>query len=79
MEVRELLKRAGGVAKVANACGLTRQAVYAWETIPVKHLAAVEAVSGLSKVELRPDLYRLSPEDEKAALRLRLAQLEAQG
>ena len=57
MEVRELLKQAGGAVKVAEACGLTRQAVYKWRSVPVRHVNVVESMSGVPRNHIRPDVF----------------------
>jgi len=59
----EALKRAvenvGGQAKFARLIGVTAQAVSQWDEVPPLRVLAVERVSGVSRTELRPDLYPL--------------------
>jgi len=55
------ISAAGGASVVAKACELTRQAVCKWESIPPKHVLTVERLSGVSRHELRPDIYGRSP------------------
>lgn len=50
------IKRVGG-AKLAKALGLTRQAVYQWQLVPPQHVIEVEKLTGVSRHELRPDIY----------------------
>ena len=48
----------GGMAKLAAALGLTRQAVYLWrKRIPAERLVDVERVTGIPRRELRPDIF----------------------
>ena len=52
---------------VAEKIGVRYQAVQAWlrrGRVPAERVLAVEAVTGVSRHELRPDLY---PDDRKAA------------
>ena len=42
---------------IAEACGITEQAVCQWEKVPAEHVIKVERVSGVSRHDLRPDLY----------------------
>lgn len=46
----------------ARALGLTPSAVSQWKRVPVKHLLAVEAATGIPRELLRPDLYRALPD-----------------
>ena len=78
MDTQEIIKRSGGALAVSIAVNLTRQAVYAWPHVPAKHVDAIVALSGLDRATIRPDLYGEAAL-ERAALRMRLAKLEAQG
>lgn len=49
--------RVGGQAKFARLIGVTAQAVSQWDEVPPLRVLAVERVSGVSRHELRPDLY----------------------
>jgi DNA-binding transcriptional regulator YdaS (Cro superfamily) len=61
----ERAKRAlGGGAKLAEALSISRAAVSQWDEVPPLRVIAVERASGVSRRELRPDLY---PSDETRA------------
>lgn len=54
------IKQAGGAKKLGEALGINQHAVYAFRRrarVPEIHLLMVEAMSGVSRAELRPDLY----------------------
>ena len=52
-------KAVGSQSKLARLLGITRQAVDQWKKVPPLKVLAVERVSGVSRYELRPDLYPL--------------------
>jgi len=51
------IKGAGGQAALAKAIGVTAQAVSQWDEVPPLRVLQVERASGVSRYELRPDLY----------------------
>jgi TorA maturation chaperone TorD len=62
--LEEAIRKAGGVGPLAQALGLTRTMLSNWESIPAEHVLDVEALTGVARTVLRPDLY---PErDERA-------------
>ena len=49
-----------GMSDMAKELGLTRAAVYSWKKknkIPAQHILKVEALSGISRYDLAPDIY----------------------
>lgn len=61
------IDKAGGQTKLANAIGKTQGHVSNWlrrEYIPAEMVLPIEAATGVSRHELRPDLY---PREEAAA------------
>ena len=48
----------GMTAKVAIALGLHRSRPSQWDKVPAEHLVKIEAVTGIPREQLRPDLYR---------------------
>lgn len=62
----EALKRAvegvGGQAAFARLIGVTPQAVSQWDEVPPLRVLAVERASGVSRHDLRPDLYPIADE-----------------
>lgn len=51
------LAAVGGVAALARHLGISQPSVSTWTRVPAERVAAVEAVSGISRNELRPDLF----------------------
>jgi TorA maturation chaperone TorD len=67
MEMREsgleaALRAAGGVGALARSLGISQPAVSNWQRIPAERVLAVEALTGVSRSVLRPDLYPMTDE-----------------
>jgi DNA-binding transcriptional regulator YdaS (Cro superfamily) len=50
--------RRGLLAEVARGLGLTRGAVTRWHRVPAERLAEIEALTGIPRERLRPDICR---------------------
>src|SRR5215813_8072992 len=63
---------AGGVGALARKIGLAQPSVSNWSRVPAERVLTVEAVTGVSRAELRPDLFGERPAlDEVDAARAR--------
>lgn len=51
------LESRGNSARVAQALGITTAAVAQWTKCPAEHAKVVEAITGVPRHELRPDLW----------------------
>ena len=56
-EIIRICKHAGGVERVANRLGVSRQAIYQWEEIPIKRLVEFSNITRVKRSELRPDIF----------------------
>jgi TorA maturation chaperone TorD/DNA-binding transcriptional regulator YdaS (Cro superfamily) len=68
-ETRELglqqaIKAAGGIGALARALGISQPSVSNWQRIPAERVLAVEALTGVSRSVLRPDLYPLAKDED---------------
>lgn len=54
-----------GQAALAEALGITRQAVHKWKRVPERFLADVAKLTKVPMHDLRPDLYQPAPEDPR--------------
>ncbi|HEY6832434.1 MAG TPA: Cro/CI family transcriptional regulator, partial [Pseudolabrys sp.] len=53
----EAIRAAGGVSELARQIGISQPSVSNWIRIPAERVIAVEAVTGVDRATLRPDLY----------------------
>lgn len=60
------IDKAGGVAELARKIGIAQPSVSNWNRVPAQRVIAVEAATGISRRELRPDLYDGSATAEAA-------------
>lgn len=59
--LQKAIDAAGGTSNLAKKLGITRQAVEQWQTVPPKQVLAVEKLTGVSRYDLRPDIYGVRP------------------
>jgi len=57
----EAIRAAGGVGALARKLGIAQPSVSNWTRIPAERVVAVEAVTGIDRALLRPDLYGQRP------------------
>jgi len=51
------IAKAGGVTALADGLGITHSAVSQWNVCPIERALEVEKLSGVSRHDLRPDIY----------------------
>ena len=58
--MEKAIREAGGIAALAEALGVSRTAIYQWREqgkVSYKRVLRVEELTGVSRHELRPDIY----------------------
>ena len=55
--VLEAALRIGGLSELARKLGIRHTAFYRWAEVPAKRVLKIEKITGISRHELRPDLY----------------------
>lgn len=58
--IKRAVHKAGNQSKLARICGVTPQAVQQWvaaNRVPAGKAIAIEKATGISRCDLRPDLY----------------------
>jgi TorA maturation chaperone TorD len=59
--LEEAIRAAGGVGALAQKIGISQPSVSNWARVPADRVISVEAVTGVARDVLRPDLYDTSP------------------
>jgi TorA maturation chaperone TorD len=55
--LQEAIRAAGGVTELARRIGISQPSVSNWSRIPAERVLTVEAITGVARAMLRPDLY----------------------
>jgi len=55
--LEEAIRAAGGVTELARRIGISQPSVSNWTRVPAERVLTVEAVTGVARAMLRPDLY----------------------
>lgn len=59
--LQQAIHAAGGVTELARRIGISQPSVSNWDRIPAERVLTVEAVTGVARAILRPDLYSGTP------------------
>lgn len=62
--LQEAIRVVGGVTELARRIGISQPSVSNWTRVPAERVLAVEALTGIARVILRPDLYAEAAIDE---------------
>lgn len=57
LETDAAITAAGGPSAVGRAFGISPQAVGQWKRVPAERVLALEALSGVPRHSIRPDIY----------------------
>ncbi|MEH0295892.1 YdaS family helix-turn-helix protein [Agrobacterium sp. CCNWLW71] len=55
--VRKGAEKAGGVVSLARELGIKHPSLYRWPRVPAGRVLAFERITGISRHEIRPDVY----------------------
>jgi len=53
----EAIRAAGGISELARQIGISQPSVSNWIRVPAERVISVEAITGIDRAKLRPDLY----------------------
>jgi TorA maturation chaperone TorD len=63
--LEQAIRTVGGIRELSRLLGISQPAVSNWKRVPADRILQIEAVTGLSRSVIRPDLYEQPPmEDE---------------
>jgi hypothetical protein len=60
--MQRLIELAGGPSALSRQIGVTPQAISQWRRVPPERVLEVERITGISRHELRPDIYGPAPQ-----------------
>lgn len=60
--VTKAAEKAGGVVALSRELGIKHTALYSWKRVPAERVVDIERVTGISRHELRPDIFGPAPE-----------------
>jgi hypothetical protein len=55
--LEQAIRAAGGVGALAHKIGISQPSVSNWSRVPAERVVSVEAVTGVTRAILRPDLF----------------------
>lgn len=55
--IEKIRNTRGMSARVAEACGITRMAVYQWTRVPINQVDTVAPIVGRTRAQIRPDIH----------------------
>lgn len=55
--ITQAAEKVGGIAELARRLGVKHPTFYRWRQVPSGRVLKLEEVSGISRHDLRPDLY----------------------
>ena len=59
------IEKAGGIGALARGLGIAQLSVSGWRRIPADRVVAVEALTGIGRAHLRPDLFMAPPPEPR--------------
>ena len=55
--IRSIRKTRGQAVEIADACGITKAAVYQWKQVPPHWVTTVSKITGVPPEKIRPDIF----------------------
>lgn len=77
--LKKAIEAAGGGAELARQLNVKRQAIYQWREAPPLRVLDIERITGVSRHELRPDIYGPPPQTSVSAPQIPYGGIEGGG
>ncbi|WP_320188887.1 YdaS family helix-turn-helix protein (plasmid) [Agrobacterium rosae] len=58
-------EKVGGVVSLANGLGIKHTSLHNWTRVPAERVLEFERLTGISRYDVRPDVYGPKPKQEK--------------
>lgn len=55
--VQKAADNVGGLVKLSRELGIKHTAMYSWKRVPAGRVLDIERLSGISRYEIRPDIF----------------------
>jgi DNA-binding transcriptional regulator YdaS (Cro superfamily) len=55
--VQQAADRVGSMSELARRLGIKHPALYKWKQVPASRVLRLEEISGVSRHDIRPDIY----------------------
>ncbi|MGO4738614.1 transcriptional regulator [Bosea sp. 2KB_26] len=64
--LKRAIEAADGPVALSRALGISSQAIPQWKRVPAARVLQVESITGVSRHDLRPDIFGAKPDDRAA-------------
>ena len=61
------IEAAGGPSALSRQIGISAQAISQWDRVPPARVLDVERITGISRHDLRPDIYGPAPHPQEGS------------
>jgi DNA-binding transcriptional regulator YdaS (Cro superfamily) len=65
--VEDAAEAHGGLVELARKLGISHQSFYSWRKVPADRVLQFEELTGISRHEIRPDVFGAAPTHGEAA------------
>jgi len=60
--VKQAAEKAGGVVALARELGIEHPSLHSWKKVPASRVLDMERITGISRHDIRPDIFGEKPE-----------------
>ena len=64
--VTQAAEKVGGVVALSRELGIKHTAMYSWNRVPAERVLDIERITGISRHDLRPDIFGPAPTPTEA-------------